>query len=173
MKADQKKQYVIQMEVTKESIKDLGINPKEVSYQKVGSEYKLVHLIKTDNEELYKEFMQPVWREAKEIERKRNAEMECKKTALSLDELYENYKYETLDYNQESALERLEKEELLEKLNKLVEELDEIDKQIFKYYMEEKSDSEIADLLGSKRTTVNYQRRRIFSNLKNSLEDYL
>lgn len=170
--ANQEKKYVIQMVVTEDDIKALGIDPKKVSYQKVGCEYKLVHLIETDNEELYRTYMQPIWKEAKRQERQWKADNDYEKAPVSLDALYEDYQYEAVDYRQESALEKLQKEELYKKLEKLLNNLSEIDRQIVEYFKQDKTDAEIAKLIGSKRVTVNKKRHRIFSRLRDSLEDY-
>ncbi len=160
--ATQKKRYLIPMEVTKESIKDLGISEKEVSYQKIGNKRRLVHLVESTEEE-YREYMRPEWREDKRVQRHSDV--------VSLDSLYDDYEYEPIDTCNSIEDEAI-KREMFEKLNELLEELENIDRVIIKMFMESKSEKEIGRTVGLSQKAINKRKHKIFNYLKLNLKDY-
>lgn len=96
---------------------------------------------------------------------------------LSLDYSYENEEGDefTLEIEDESPsiVETLEKEEILNELKRLLNELDDDDRKIVELFNLNKSDSEIAAIIHSKKTTVQYRRTKIFESLKIKLEKFL
>ncbi|MFA6834246.1 MAG: hypothetical protein WCR14_06160 [Bacteroidaceae bacterium] len=97
--------------------------------------------------------------------------------AKSLDYLYENSDGDEFELEIEDAspsvVEIVEKEELYKLLKRLLNELDEYDRKIIELFELNKSDSEIAIVLHSKKSTIQYRRIKIFNELKIKLEKYM
>ncbi|MDL2292514.1 hypothetical protein LJC17_02875 [Acholeplasma sp. OttesenSCG-928-E16] len=65
------------------------------------------------------------------------------------------------------------KDELTEILNDLLDELDPKDRKIIELFSEDYSDSEIAKKTNSKKSTIQYRRKKIITELKIKIEEYL
>ena len=85
--------------------------------------------------------------------------------------MYDNYEYEFAD-EQPSIIETLIKEELYRALDEAVNRLSKDDRTIVELFKNGKDDSQIAEIIGSKRSTVQYRRQRIFDSLKEQLKDF-
>lgn len=92
-------------------------------------------------------------------------------SSVSMDYLYDNYEYEFAD-EQPSIIETLIKEELYRALDEAVSRLSKDDRTIVELFKNGKDDGQIAKIIGSKRSTVQYRRQRIFDSLKEQLKDF-
>ncbi len=163
--ANQQRKYLIPMEVTKQSIKDLGINTKEVSYQKIGNKSKRVHLVET-TKEVYYEYMRFEWREDKQKDRA------SKYQVLSLDGIKDEYDLDIADENSSNIDETLMKKELLAKLREVLTTLEEKDREIVELFMKGKSETSIGKSVGLSQKAVNKRKHRIFKDLEKLLKDF-
>ena len=89
----------------------------------------------------------------------------------SMDYMYDNYDYEYTD-DSESVVEIAIKEERMHALEVAVSKLPEGDQVIVKLYSEGADDGMIAEKVGSKRSTIQYRRQRIFDSLREQLKDF-
>ena len=69
-------------------------------------------------------------------------------------------------------IETLIKEELYRALDEAVNRLSKDDRAIVELFKNGKDDGQIAKIIGSKRSTVQYRRQRIFDSLKEQLKDF-
>ncbi|MBR0295061.1 MAG: sigma-70 family RNA polymerase sigma factor [Bacilli bacterium] len=96
--------------------------------------------------------------------------------AISLDYTYENEDGDEFEFEIEdtspSVVEKMEKQELLDELKRLLDELDDDDRQIIELFKLNMSDAEIAKALHSKKSTIQYRRSRIIETLKIKLEKF-
>lgn len=155
------KQYRIPMEVTKETIRDYGINPTELVWTKIGNR-RVRALMVSVTEEIYYEFMRPLWREDK-----RNQRAE---PMVSLDKLYDEDNYEISDdINVEDIY---MKKFLVEELHRALDELDEMDRIIVDLFSNGDTESEIGKIIGMSQKGVNKRKHRILEKLKDRLKDF-
>ncbi len=158
---NKERKYYIPMEVTAEIIRDFGINPAEVIWAKIGNQKLRAVMIPVSKEQYY-EYMRPLWREAKRIQRQ--------KSAVSLDELYENTEYEAPDDTDlESAI---MKKLLITELHKALDELDEADRTIMEMYAEKCSETEIGHAIGMSQRGVNKRKKKILMRLNSRLKEF-
>lgn len=160
-KANNEKQYFIPMEVTDETIVDFNINPEEVVWTKIGNNRVRVIMVPA-TEEQYREYMRPLWRENKRMQRHRNE--------TSLDELYEGTEYEKAD--EYSLEDDVFKKELISELHKALDGLEEIDRIIMEMYSQKCSETEIGQAVGMSQKGINKRKHKIFENLKTKLKNF-
>lgn len=155
------KLYQVPLEVTKETIVDFNIDPKDLVITKIGNRRVLALMI-TVTEDIYREFMRPLWREDK---RKQRAD-----PVISLDKLYDDTEYEISDdYNLE---EDFTKKLLVDELHKALDELDEIDRTIVDIFSCGASETEIGKVIGMSQRGVNKRKHKIFEKLKDKLRNF-
>lgn len=80
---NQSKQYAIPMEVTNETIRDFGIDPRQVVWTKIGNKKVRAFMVPCTEEQYY-EYMRPLWREDKNAQN-RQAMESLEKMADDLD----------------------------------------------------------------------------------------
>ncbi len=169
--ANQQRKYLIPMGVSKETIRDFGINPKEVSYQKIGNEVKLVHLVET-TKEVYYAYMRPLWNEDKRRQRLEERQETTGEIYVSLDKLKDEYDLDIADDSASNTDETLMKKELLAKLKEVLATLEEKDREIVELFMEGKTETSIGKTVGLSQKAVNKRKHRIFNELEELLKDF-
>lgn len=138
-------------------------------------------------EEVYRAFYRPVWTENKREGRNRRCRLpngvrctqkcsECTKmkdgSNLSLDSLSEDAGFEPQSDYDAAAI--YEKQELLEQLHKVLDELEDIDRNIVKLkFFEGMSEREIATVVGFKsHKSVSKRLKKALAELKEKLKDF-
>lgn len=139
-------------------------------------------------EEVYRAYYRPVWVEHKREERRRKCRLpngtRCNKKCsectmmkngsdLSLDSLDEDIGFEPQsDYDVASTF---EKRELLQRLHTVLDELEDIDREILKLrYYESKSEREIATIVGFKsHKSVSKRLNKALTFLRDKLKDFI
>lgn len=158
------------MEVTRESAKDYGFSEKDLVFKKIGARTALCVLIPVKDDEEYKELMRPIWKEDKEIQRKKQRQATGKRIITSLEYLRNEFELEPASNFD------VEEEVLLNDLRKAIdiafETLEELDKKIIEMFMDDKTEKEIATEIGMSQKGVNKRKQKIFKNLKIILKDF-
>ena len=160
-KTIKEKQYHIPMEVTKETIADFSINPKDVVWRRIGNKPKRVVLIQATEEQYYG-YMRPLWREDKRMQRQ--------VPVSSLDKLFEKTEYETIDTFDLEA--DLIKKLMIDELHHALDELEEIDRTIMDMYSHNHSEAEIGRAIGMSQKGVNKRKHRAFLKLRTRLKNF-
>lgn len=155
------KQYYIPMEVTKETIKDFGINPADVVWTRIGNRKVRVIMIPVSEEQYY-EYMRPLWREDKLQQRQ--------EPMASLDKMYEETEYETADTSDLEA--DVMKKIMIDELHKALDELEELDRTIMEMYSTNHSEAEIGQAIGMSQKGVNKRKHKVLLKLNNRLKDF-
>lgn len=155
------KQYYIPMEVTKETIKDFGINPADVVWTRIGNRKVRVIMIPVSEEQYY-EYMRPLWREDKRQQRQ--------EPMASLDKMYEETEYETADTSDLEA--DVMKKIMIDELHKALDELEELDRTIMEMYSTNHSEAEIGQAIGMSQKGVNKRKHKVLLKLNNRLKDF-
>lgn len=159
---DNSRNYYIPMEVTAETIKDFGIDPATAQWAKIGN--KKVRVVKIPvTEEQYYEYMRPLWREDKRLQRQ--------EAPSSLDAMFEATEYEAVD--QDTDLEATYmKKVLIEQLHAALDELEEVDRTIMEMYGQGCSEAEIGKAIGMSQRGAGKRKQRILLKLRDRLEEY-
>lgn len=155
------KQYYIPMEVTSETIRDFNLNPDEVLWSKIGNRNVRVIMIPVTREQYY-EYMRPLWREDKKLQRRAEE--------ISLDALYEENEYEFPDKTDVAS--DVEKKMMIEKLHEALLELDKIDRTIMEMYSENHTETEIGKVIGMSQRGVNKRKHKVILKLRSRLKDF-
>lgn len=155
------KQYYIPMEVTSETIRDFNLNPDEVLWSKIGNRNVRVIMIPVTREQYY-EYMRPLWREDKKLQRRAEE--------ISLDALYEENEYEFPDKTDVAS--DVEKKMMIEKLHEALLELDKIDRTIMEMYRENHTETEIGKVIGMSQRGVNKRKHKVILKLRSRLKDF-
>lgn len=148
------------MEVTNETIMDFGINPSDVVWSKIGNRNVRVIMIPVTKEQYY-EYMRPLWREDKKLQRREEE--------ISLDALYEDNEYEFSDTTDVTS--EVEKKIMIEKLHEALLELDKIDRTIMEMYSEDHTEAEIGKAIGMSQRGVNKRKHKVILKLRSKLKD--
>ncbi|MCB7304095.1 sigma-70 family RNA polymerase sigma factor [Bariatricus massiliensis] len=159
--SSENKRYYIPMEVTAETIKDFCINPADVVWTRIGNSKVRVIMIQATKEQYY-EYMRPLWKEDKRLQRQ--------ESMASLDKLYEETEYETVDTADLEA--DVMKKVMIDELHKALDELEEIDRTIMEMYSNDHSESEIGQVIGMSQKGVNKRKHRVLLKLKTRLKDF-
>ena len=162
LQTSNEKQYYIPLEVTAETIRDFGINPKYVVWTRIGNKPKKVVMIPV-TEEQYKTFMRPLWREDKRQQRQ--------EPMASLDKMYEKTEYEAADTDSDLEA-NIMKKMLIDELHKALDELEEIDRTIMKMYSNNHSEAEIGQTIGMSQKGVNKRKHKVLLKLNTRLKDF-
>lgn len=155
------KQYYIPMEVTSETIRDFNLNSDEVLWSKIGNRNVRVIMIPVTREQYY-EYMRPLWREDKKLQRRAEE--------ISLDALYEENEYEFPDKTDVAS--DVEKKMMIEKLHETLLELDKIDRTIMEMYSENHTETEIGKVIGMSQRGVNKRKHKVILKLRSRLKDF-
>lgn len=167
-KSNSDKQYFIPMEVTQETIDAFGINREDVVWQRVCNKPIRVIMIAATKEQYY-EYMRPLWREDKKVQRQSEKRSEGVGD-ISIDTLYDESAFEFADsYNLE---EEFMKKELLAALRKELSALEEVDRKIMELFGEGYSEAAIGKEIGMCQKGVNKRKHKIFLKLKDKLIKY-
>lgn len=132
----------IPMEVTTETIRDFGIDIKDVVWRKIGSRKVKVVLIPV-TPELYSEYMRPLWREDKRLQR-------------------HGYDLPLEDFQEDSRIEDIVD---LIALKEALRDLEELDRTIVEMFSENQSEISIGKAVGMSQKGVNKRKHKIFKKL--------
>ena len=157
------KQHFIPMEVTEETLRDFDLSAYEICWWPVGDRRKLVAMIPATEEE-YQAYMRPLWRE------KKCAGRRCCNES-SVEKLREEGNWDKVDDSADIE-ELVVKEELLSALHTALDDLEEIDRTIAAMYAEGHTEAEIGRAVGMTSQGISGRQRRIFSGLRENLENY-
>lgn len=164
------RKFFIPMEVTPETIKAFDINVEEVQWSKIGNK-KVKAIMVPATEEQYYEYMRPLWREDKQNQRASKQEDEGKMKPVSLDQLYEDTEYETVDPGTDVEA-TLMKKLLIAELHKALDELEEIDRTIMEMYSQDCTETQIGQAVGMSQRGVGKRKQRILLKLRTRLKDF-
>ena len=162
LQTNNEKQHYIPMEVTAETIKDFGINLKDVVWKRIGNKPKRVVMIPVTEEQYY-EYMRPLWREDKRQQRQ--------EPMASLDKMYEETEYEAADTDSDLEADIMKKI-LIDELHKALDELEEIDRTIMEMHSNNHSEAEIGQVIGMSQKGVNKRKHKVLLKLNNRLKDF-
>ena len=113
-------------------------------------------------EEQYKEYMRPLWREDKRLQRQ--------EPVSSLDKMYEETEYEAADTSDLEA--DIMKAIMIYELHKALGELEGSDRIILEMYSQNRSETEIGQVVGMSQKGVNKRKHKVLLKLKSRLKDY-
>lgn len=157
------KQYYIPMETTVDFAKANGFTSEDFVWQKIGNRSKRVILIPCTQEEYYA-YMRPLWKEMKREERQKKYFEEKDMQVVSIENIQDNFDLEIID--SKTTNEEREKQLLLDELKYLLNQLEELDKQIMTLYLEGYSESEIGKEIGMSQKGVNKRKHNVIKKLK-------
>ena len=158
----QENQRYIPMIVTTETIRDFGIERSKIKIMKIGCELFRTILVPA-TEDVYLEYMRPLWREQKRIQRHAND--------ISMDWLYEETEFEFADST--TDIENfLVKQEIRNVLREKLAALDEIDRQIMLLFANGMSESAIGQAVGLSQRGVGKRKKKLFEKLREQMKDY-
>ena len=164
------KKYFIPMEGTSETIKAFNINAEDVQWSRIGNK-KVKAIMVPATEEQYYAYMRPLWREDKQNQRASKQEEAGKMKPVSLDQLYEDTKYETVDPVTDVEA-TLIKRLLIAELHKALDELEEIDRTIMEMYSQDYTETQIGQAVGMSQRGVGKRKQRILLKLRTRLKDF-
>ncbi|WP_392486578.1 sigma-70 family RNA polymerase sigma factor [Haloimpatiens sp. FM7315] len=184
---NQSKEYLVPMEVTNETIRDFGIDPKKVVYTKIGNKNVKAIMVPVDSKAQYDEYMRPLWAEAKREERSRRCTVsngkgklkrctgDCSKcerlhegSAISLDEL-QSEGIEVAHTEKDTADIVIDMM-LLDELTKALEELDPDSRRICELIKEGFSDRGMAAECKLPKSTLSDKKKRLLSKLQKQID---
>lgn len=195
------KKYRVPIEMDKEYAAQVGIDPSEITYIMIEGKRTAVYFVEIEDEHLYYELMRPIWKEEKALQRSKKCAVSNENgklvrcdgncaacphvksgTPISLDAMEEaggfrsmqdgvHRKQDSATYTA-SAAEIVEDAMLLDALWAHIGELSEENRTIITMFSEGATETEIAEAVGMKQTTVSYRKRQILKNLKKILEDF-
>ena len=173
------KQYFIPMEVTSSTIRDFNIDPKDVEWRWIGNRREEVVKIPV-TEEVYREYMRPIWREQKEATRaKKQCVNQVRKDGCNhdCDHCTQHvFRESCIDLTASEVLSTVNLEDfciqklMTEQLLEAMENLDSMDRLLLQLIGEEESERTIADILGKSKTAVHKRKDRLFAMLRNFLK---
>ena len=149
IKEKQSRNYEIPMEVTDETIRDFGLDPKKVVWTKIGNKRVRAYMVPCTEEQYY-EYMRPLWREDKNAQN-RQAMESLEKMASDLD-----FDPAAVFNLEESVIGDLVLETLIEHLNSLGSEYGEI----FKLIYEGGRTDVVQEQMGLKKSTAIHRMKR-------------
>lgn len=195
------KKYRVPIEMDKTYAAKIGIDPSEITYIILEGKRTPVYFVEVEDEKLYHELMRPVWRDDKAKQRSKKCAVSNGKgklvrcdgncaachrtksgTPISLEAMKESGGFRTaqdgIHRRQDSSTytastaDIVEDAMLLEELWRHIGELSEENQIIITMFSEGATETEIAQAVGMKQTTVSYRKRQILKNLKKNLEDF-
>lgn len=195
------KKYRVPIEMDKEYAEQIGIDSSEITNIMLEGKYTPVYFVEIENEQLYHELMRPIWKEEKALQRSKKCAVSNEKgklvrcdgncaacsyiksgTPISLDAMEATGGFRSTQdgvYRQQdsatytaSAAEIMEDAMLLDVLWAHIGELSKENQTIITMFSEGATETEIAQAVGMKQTTVSYRKRQILKNLKKILEAF-
>lgn len=157
------KAYYVPMEVTDATIRDLNIDPNTVKLRKIGNRTVRVILVKSDKE-TYDTYMHSEWKEDKYQQRHGYS-------MSSLDSLLSAYGIELTD-NSSSVEGEVMKREFIRILRLFLSKLEEMDRTIVLMHLGEKSERDIAAVVGMSQRGVGKRLKRLMEELQELLKDF-
>lgn len=161
------KQYLIPIIATPELIRDFQIHKKNIKKWKIGNRvYKTI--LVPGSEELYYEYVRPLWREAKRRERD-------KKRQVSFDAFPDfDWHRDTDEWAQDLNPEIIiEKKAFIEALRKLIAAMDAVNQTILWMFADGCSEAAIGKAVGLSQKGVNKRKHKLFAQLKAALKDFI
>lgn len=198
--ANNEKKYRVPIEMDKSYAAQISIDPSDITYIVLEGKHTPVYFVEIEDEQLYRELMRPIWKEEKALQRSKKCAVSNENgklvrcdgncatcphdkfgTLISLDTMEETGGFRStqdgIHRQQDSATytasvaEIVEDAMLLDALWQHIGELSEENQTIITMFSEGATESEIAQSVGMKQTTVSYRKRQILKNLKNFLQD--
>ncbi|MCM1508466.1 MAG: hypothetical protein NC177_15255 [Ruminococcus flavefaciens] len=192
------KKYRVPIEMDKAYASKVGIDPSEITCIILEGKRTPVYFVEVEDEKLYYELMRPVWRDDKAKQRSKKCAVSNGKgklvrcdgnctachrtksgTPISLEVMEDSGGFRTAQddiHRQQdsstytaSTAEIVEDAMLLEELWKHIGELSEENQIIITMFSEGATETEIAQAVGMKQTTVSYRKRQILKNLRKIL----
>ena len=173
-------QYFIPMEVTSETIRDFDIDPQDVEWRWIGNRRESVVKIPV-TEEVYHEYMRPIWREQKEATRaKKLCVNQSRKYACNHDCDHCTqpvFRESAIDMMPEEADSSMSLEDfciqklLIEQLLEAMEDLAPEDRLLLQLIGEGEFERTIANILGKSKTAVHKRKDKLFAMLRNFFEN--
>ena len=161
----EEKQYFIPMEISTQTDKRFakahGFTEEDIKSWKIGNRSTCVILIPC-NEEEYRAYMRPIWKDMKAEERKKRYFEENKITETSIEKLSDDYGLDIEDTSVDQ-----DKEILLMELKELLRTMEELDQQIVELYLSGHSEAAIGVEVGMSQKGVNKRKTKIFEIIKN------
>lgn len=159
------KQFFIPMEIITDEDKEFarahGYTEQDVRWWKIGAIPKRAILILCE-EEVYRAYMRPIWREMKAKERLKAFMEENGIVESSYEHLVDEYNLEIVDTDMD-----LDKKLLLSELKELQEGLEStLDKKIIEMVQDGYSEKLIAEVVGVSQKTVNNHKNKIFEEFR-------
>ena len=174
------KQYFIPMEVTSETIRDFDIDPQDVEWRWIGNRRERIVKIPV-TEEVYREYMRPIWREQKEATRaKKLCVNQSRKDACNHDCDHCTqpvFRESSIDMMPEEAVSSMSLEDLciqtllIEQLLEAMEDLAPEDRLLLQLIGAGESERTIAEILGKSKTAVHTRKDKLFAMLRNFFEN--
>ncbi|MDE6789623.1 MAG: LuxR C-terminal-related transcriptional regulator [Ruminococcus sp.] len=194
------KKYRFPIEMDKKHAAQVGIDPSEITYIMLEGKRTPVYFVEIEDEQLYHELMRPIWKEEKALRRSKKCAVSNEDgklvrcdgncavcphtksgTPISLDAMEESggfhntqdgvhRQHDSATYTA-SAADIVEDALLLDALWRHIGELSEENQTIITMFSEGATETEIAQAVGIKQTTVSYRKRQILKNLKKILQD--
>lgn len=161
----EEKQYFIPMEINTQTDKRFakahGFTEEDFKWWKIGNRLTRAILIPC-NEEEYRAYMRPIWKDMKAEERKKRYFEENKITETSIEKLSDDYGLDIEDTSVDQ-----DKEILLMELKELLRTMEELDQQIIELYLSGHSEAAIGVEVGMSQKGVNKRKTKIFEIIKN------
>mgnify|MGYP003098338099 FL=1 len=174
------KQYFIPMEVTSETIRDFDIDPQDVEWWWIGNRRESVVKIPV-TEEVYREYMRPIWREQKEATRaKKLCVNQSRKDACNHDCDHCTqpvFRESSIDMMPEEAVSSMSLEDfciqklMIEQLLEAMEDLAPEDRRLLQLIGEGESERTIAEILGKSKTAVHKRKDSLYAVLRDFFEN--
>lgn len=161
------KQYFLPMEVNTKSDMDFmianGFTRHDIRLWKIGNRLKRVMLIPCTKEQYYN-YIRPIWQEQKENDRKKKYYEEHGIQQVSVERLMDDFELDIVDDT--TLPEEFNRKLLLSELQELLSQLEELDKQIMKLFLEGYSETMIGQKVGMSQKGVNKRKTKVIKNLK-------
>ena len=150
-------QYFIPMEVTSETIRDFDIDPQDVEWRWIGNRRESVVKIPV-TEEVYREYMRPIWREQKEATR-------AKKLCVNQSRKY------ACNHDCDHCTQPVFRESAIDMILEAMEDLAPEDRLLLQLIGEGEFERTIANILGKSKTAVHKRKDKLFAMLRNFFEN--
>ena len=154
-------EFNIPMEVTDETIRDFRIAPQMIKWAKIGSRKVRVTMIPV-NENVYRTYMQDIWREEKRNQRSR--------VVMSLDEQFDEKGFDVA--NESSFENNVEMNERISAIYDFIDTLDETNQTILKMIIDGETEQAISKRVSLCQKTVNNRKHKLQERLRRELDKY-
>lgn len=168
------REFYIPMELTEETIKDFGIDRNKVEWKKICNRSCRVIMVKV-TEEQYNTYMRSLWREDQYARRHGNGMLSSNAIREGSDgsNVAEPDKRECIVLASDEDIEEdVVYKEAVNRLQEILDSLEELDRKIVQGFYEQKTQAEIGRELGLKQRTVSNKIRKIFDRMSEECKDF-